>query len=382
MYLPKVSLTYSKNNLLAVIAAIDGIAGMVGTVNTVALQGVPKKVVSLADAEAQGFTEALEPQFHKHLSEFYDQVGGEQELWIMGVAQAKSMTDMLDADDATQALKLIKAANGAIRLLGVFRTPAAGYDGGADFFDVDVENAITAAKTFCEARLEELIPLRVLVAGRIEDETSLVKLDMKTLDNGFAGVVLGDTVSGKNAAIGVALGRAVKYAAHIKLGKVANGPLKVKDIFIGTKKLSDVTDLDGLHGLSVISFMQHPNKAGFYFGIDRMASSDDFRLLAYGRVIDKAAVIAAAVYVEELESEVDVDADGRINETDIEHLKGRIEAQIKRLMADQISGASIYIDPKQDIINTGTLKVKVSVTPKGYTSSIEVELGLNAPSVA
>jgi hypothetical protein len=382
MYLPKVSLLYSNKNLLAAIAVIDGIAGIIGTVNTVALNGVPKKVVSLADAEAQGFTQALEPVFHKHLSEFYDQVGGEQELWLMGVDAAKTMAEMVDADDLTAALKLIKAANGAIRLLGVFRTPAVGYDGGADFFDADVEDALTASKAFCEARLGELTPLRILVAGRIEDEASNIKLDMKTLDNGFAGVVLGDTVSGKNAAIGVALGRAVKYAAHIKLGKVANGPLNVKDIFIGTKKLSEVSDLDGLHGLSVISFMQHPNKAGFYFGIDRMASSDDFRLLAYGRVIDKAAVIAAAVYVEELESEVDVDADGRINETDIEHLKGRIESQIRASMSEQISNAEIFIDPKQDIITTGTLKVKVKVTPKGYTSSIEVELGLKSPTVA
>lgn len=382
MYLPKVSLIYSKNNLLSAIAVIDGIAGIIGTVNTVALKGVPKKVVSLADAEEQGFTEALEPVFHKHLSEFYDQVGGEQELWIMGVDEASTMADMLDADDLTQALKLIKAANGAIRLLGVFRTPPAGYDGGADFFDGDVEDALTAAKTFCEARLGELIPLRVLIAARIEDEASATKLDLKTIDNGFAGAVLGDTVSGKNAAVGVALGRAVKFAAHIKLGKVANGPLNVTDIYIGTKKLSEVTDLDGLHGLSVISFVQHPNKAGFYFGIDRMASIDDFRLLAYGRVIDKAAIIAAAVYVEELESEVDVDADGRINETDIEHLKGRIEAQIRRLMSEQISNVEIFIDPKQDIITTGTLKVKVKVTPKGYTSSIEVELGLKSPSVA
>jgi hypothetical protein len=382
MYLPKVSLIYSNKNLLAAIAAIDGIAGIIGTVATVALKGVPKQVFSLADAEDKGFTEAMEPVFHKHLSEFYDQVGGEQELWIMGVDEAKTMANMLDADDETMALKLIKAANGSIRLLGVFRTPPGAYDGGADFFDGDVEDAAIAAKTFCEARLGELIPLRVLIAGRIEDEASNTMLDFETIENGFAGVVVGDTVSGKNAAIGVALGRAVKYAAHIKLGKVANGALNVTDIYIGTKKLSEFVGLDALHGKNVISFMQHPNKAGFYFGIDRMCSTDDFRLLAYGRVIDKAAIIAAGVYVEELESEVDVDGDGRIKEEDIEHLKGRITQQINAAMADQISSVSVFIDPKQDVISTGKLQVKVKIVPKGYTSQIEVELGLSSPSVA
>jgi hypothetical protein len=127
--------------------------------------------------------------------------------------------------------------------------------------------------------------------------------------------------------------------------------------------------------------MQHPQKAGFYFGIDRMSSTDDYRLLAYGRVVDKAAVIAAAVYVEDLEGEVAVDADGKISYTVISHLEARITQQINVAMADQISGLSVYINPSQDVINTGTLTVKLRIRPFGYTSFIDIDLGLIAPAI-
>lgn len=380
MSLPKVIITYSNKNLLAAIDAIDGITGIIGTVATVGLQGVPKQVFSLADAEDKGFTVAAEPSFHRHLKEFYDEVGGEQELWVMGTPAAMMMSDMLDNTELNGALKLVKAANGAIRTLGVFRT---GAKTGAVFIDTDVSDAVLAAKTFCETRLAELIPLRVLIEGRVNDETNTTVYEPKTAAVGFAGVVLGGSANDGSASIGTALGRKAKYGAHIKLGKVANGPLALSTAYIGTKPISDIAGLATLHGKGYISFMQHPNKAGYYFGIDRMASTDDFRLLAYGAVIDKAAIIAAAVYVEELESEVDVDpVTGYINEIDIEHLKGVITQQINKNMADQISAVSVFIDPKQDIINTGKLKVKVKVTPKGYTSEIEVELGLNAPLAA
>lgn len=383
MSLPKVLLIYSNGNLLAAIAAIDGIAGIVGTVNTVALKGSPKQVFSLADAESKGFTEAAEASFHRHLKEFYAEVGGNQELWIMGVDDDMTMSQMLDKDNVDGAMKLVKASAGKVRLLSTFRTPPVGYVAGINFFDADVDAALLKAKTFAQDRLAALVPLRVLIEGRVANEAAALAADPSSFSNGFAGVILGGSEADGSASIGTALGRAVKFPAHVKLGKVANGPLSLDAVFIGSKAISEVANLADLHGKGIISFMQHPNKAGFYFGIDRMASTDDFRLLVYGRTIDKAAIIAAGVYVEELEGEVDIDAaTGQVTELDIEHLKGRLKQQIETLMADQISSAEVFIDPSQDVINTNTLKIKLKITPKGYTSTIEVELGLNAPSVA
>jgi hypothetical protein len=379
--LPKVSISYSNKNLLQAIAALDGICGIVGTVATVGLQGVPKQVFSLDDAISKGFTEGAEPKMYRHLKEFYEEVGGEQELWIMGVAGTEKSSDVLDNTDPAGAIKLIKAANGRIRMLAVFSNVATA---GADFWDGDVHTAVTAAQAFAAARLTELIPCRILIEGKVNSTANAMTFVPSTASAGFVGLVVGGSVNDGTASLGIALGRAAKYAAHIKLGKVANGPLTISEVFIGATALADYVGLDVLHGSGVISFMQHPNKAGFYFGIDRMCSTDDFRLLAYGRIIDKAAVIAAAIYIEELEAEVDVDQDGKISELDLEHLKGRIEMQVKNDMEGQISknGVTALIDPKQDIISTGILNVKLKITPKGYTGEIDVELGLNAPQAA
>ena len=380
MSLPKVTILFSDGNLLKDIAAIDGIAGIVGTVQTVGLIGVPKVVYNLADAVAQGFTEADEPEFYRHLREFYAELAGNQELHIMGVEDTMPMNTMLDKDAADGAVKLLLAANGKIRLLAVFRKPDVGYDAGADFYDDDVEASLTKSITFVADQNTKYNYLRVLIEGRVNDEDSVTILEPKESESKVAGVVLGGSLNDGSASIGTALGRAVKFGAEIKIGKVANGPLQLTDAYIGTKKISELPSLATLHGTGVISFMNHPTKAGIYFGIDRMANTGDYRLLAHGRLVDKAAVITLATYVDELESEVDV-VDGAISQLDLAHLEGRVTQQLEAGMGDQVStkGIEVYINPDQgDIISTNKLNVKIRIRPKGYTSFIDVDLGLTA----
>lgn len=378
--LPRVTVTYSNGNLLYDINSADGIVGMTATAFTNANAGKIYTVFSLKDAENQGITQLLEPSAYRHIAEFYGELGANGELWIMLVADTFNMANMLLSTDETMAIKLVKAANGRIRILGITHEPYS-VSNGIDFLDSDTTNAVTASKTFGDTCLSLLMPLRILIEGKISDETSATIFQPKTALNGYAGIVLGSTQSDKSASVGLVLGRAAKYAAHIKIGKVANGPLSVSNIVIGNKALADMANLDAMHDKGYISFMTHPQKAGIYLGIDRMASDDDYRLLAYGRIVDKAAVIAAAVYITELESEVDVDADGKISELDLKHLEGRIEQQINVAMADQISGIVTYINPDQNIITTNTLIVKLRVRPKGYTSFIDVDLGLTSTGI-
>lgn len=379
MALPHVSVSFSNGNLLADVSVIDGIAGLAVTVATTGLIGVVNIINNLDDAVTSGYTIDAEPFAYRQIKEFYDEVGGNQKLYVMGTAETMSMAGALDNTDNTGAKKLVAAANGQIRLLGVCRKPASAYAPGTDFMDADVALAITAAGTFCGARLTELIPLRVLIEGRVTGAYGTTVFAPNTATIGSAGVVLGGSANDGSASVGTALGRAVKYGAQIKIGKVANGPLSIPQVYIGTQLLKDVTNLVSLHDAGYISFMQHPNKAGIYFGIDHMASNDDFRLLAYGRVIDKAAIISAAVYVDEIEGEVTINADGTIDQTDLEHLKGVLTQQINLNMADQISGLLVTIDPTQNITANSTLVVKEKIQPLGYKSFIEIELGLNAP---
>jgi hypothetical protein len=375
--LPKVTIIYGNGNLLQDIQNLDGVAGLVGTGSTSGLLGVPLTVVSLDDAENQGITALAEPDMHRHLSEFYGELGGQQELNIMLVPNTMTLAQMLDDTNASGAKKLLNAMQGRIRLLGVFRHPVGGYNGGTNFIDSDVQAAITNAKTFGDARLAELRPLRMLVEGRVQNFNAANTLTPNTLSNGYAGTVLGGSLNDGSGSVGLALGRAVKYGAEVKIGKVANGPLNIDQVYIGDKLLKDVTTLDTLHGAGFISFMTHPGKAGFYFGIDRMCSTDDYRLLAYGRVVDKAALIAAAVYTDQIEDEVDLDDSGKLSTDEIIFLEEKIKQQINVSMGSQISDVLVYINPNQDVQSTSKLTVKLRVKPKGYTSFIDVDLGLN-----
>jgi len=377
---PKVTLLYANGNLLQDIAAIDGIAAIMGTGTTAELLGSPKVVYNLADAEEKGFTELAEPSMYRHLKEFYGELPGNQELHIMIVPDTMTLAQMVDNTNASGAKKLITAGQGKIRLLGIYRKPAGSYDGGADFIDSDVTAALTTSKVFGQARVTDLAPIRILIEGRVENPAAANVLQPKASTNGFAAVVLGGTLNDGSASIGLALGRAVKYSAEIKLGKVANGALSITTCFIGDKELKDVTNLDTLLNDGFLSFVTHPQKAGFFFGIDKMASIDDYRLLAYGRIVDKAALIAVAVYVEEIESEVDVEANGNLASYVVTHLEKRIEQQINVAMASQISGVEAYINPAQNIIITSRLNLKLRVRPKGYLSFIDIDLGLVAPT--
>jgi hypothetical protein len=379
MSLPKVVILYANGNLLQDIAAIDSIAAIVGTGSTADLLGVPKTVFNLEDAVSKGFTEQAEPDMYRHLKEFYGELGGNQELHIMLVANTMTLAQMVDTTNQNGAVKLIRAAQSRVRLLGVYRKPPAGYDGGDDFIDADVQAAILTGKVFGQTRLGELSPIRILIEGRVQHPAADNTLQPSQSANGYSGVVLGGTLNDGSASVGLALGRAVKFSAEIKIGKVANGPLSVSGpIYIGDKELKDVLNLSTLHGAGFISFMQHPQKAGYYFGIDRMASTDDFRRLAYGRILDKAAIIAAATYVEELEGEANIDDDGNIDTLELAHLESAIVQQINARMGSQISGVNVYINPAQNLIETETLRIKLRVRPKGYKSFIEIDLGLTA----
>lgn len=376
MPLPKVTLIYGNGNLLQDIAAVDGIAGIVGTVATVGLQGTCKIVYNLDDAIAQGYTAGAEPTMYRHLQEFYAEVGGSQKLYVMGVANTMTLAQMVDDTNVNGAKKLTQFAGNEIRLLTVFRTPPGGYNGGVNFIDSDVAAALITSKAFAQSRLTELKPLRILIEGRVQNPAAANTLTPTASANGFAGVVLGGSLNDGSASVGTALGRAVKYGAHIKLGKVANGPLSLTTAFIGNVAVKDRLDIATLNDAGFITLMQHPQKAGFFYAIDRMAATDDYRFLAYGRIVDKAAIIAAAVYVERIEGEVDVAADGTIETSVIIDLEKQIEQQIINGMGEQISGVTVIIAKGQNIVSTNKLTVKLRIRPLGYTSFIDVELGL------
>jgi hypothetical protein len=323
-------------------------------------------------------TENDTADLYKHVKEFYTEVGGNQQLYILLLDRGVTMAQMLDITNLNYAYKLINFADGEISKLAVFRKPASGYNAGTEFVDTDVPAAVTAAKTFVQGFNLRNFYFRVLIEGRIASAGSPTIYEPNEAANGFAGVVLGGTKNNGTASVGMALGRSMAYACHIKLGKVANGALSATEIYIGTTALKSVTNLDALHGKGYISFVTYPNKAGFYFGIDNMASTDDYRILVNGAVVDATAKVALAVYIEELESEVDTNPNGTIQELDALDLEARIVQQVQVTLGERISGIEALVDRTVNIINTSKADVKLRVRPKGYLTFIDVDLGLTA----
>lgn len=345
-----------------------------GTLETL-IEGQPTDVGGLVDGGTYGSSNT---HAHRQIREFYTELGGNQPLWVMLVANTLTMENVLAPSNADGAKKLLLAAQGNISLLGIVRVPDNSHLPGANFIDAEVAPALVAANNLGVAQLGVLQPIRILVGARVATAGSSNILQVKDLDLPFAGAVLGSSASDNVPAMGLALGRAVKFGAEIKVGKVANGPLSIPTGFIGATAVQQLSNLPSLHGAGFISLMTHPGKGGIYFGIDRMATTGDYRILAHGRVIDKACRITAATYANQLESEVDITAAGQISDTDLVALRTEIEQAITVGMGDQISGVECIINPAQNLINNPTLQVKLNVRPKGYTSFISVELGLVA----
>ena len=196
--------------------------------------------------------------------------------------------------------------------------------------------------------------------------------------NGFAGVVLGGTANDGSAAVSLALARACKYGAHIKLGSGENGALSASQIYIGTDKLEDRVDMETLHDAGFITFMHRPGSAGYFFGVDNMCSKDDFHILVHGRVIDKVQRIAVEAYQPYVENGIRMEQDGSINATEAADIEAALKAAILAAMSEQISQVEVNVPLDQDVINTSSLSVEVKVMPLGYLSWITVNLGLAA----
>src|SRR6202012_4837533 len=94
-----------------------------------------------------------------------------------------------------------------------------------------------------------------------------------------------------------ALTNAAAYAAGIPIETLGSGAMNV------------------IARLGYITFTTYPNVSGYFFSGDPMctATTDDYAMLARGRVIDKAHILAYTTFVQEVDDEVPVNADGTLD---------------------------------------------------------------------
>lgn len=378
MKLPGVTVNVSNGNLMQDVAVADAVPALVATVKTTSLVGKTAEIYSLEDAVSLGYTESAEPFMYNLIKEYYNELGGKQLLYVYGIAQTTTMTKALTATEANSVAKLLLETEGEVNLIAIARNPESGYSAGSGFLDKDVETAVTASKSLAESYQSQNKPFRVLIEGRVANESASNTYSPSEAGNGYAGVVLGGTSADGSAAVSIALARAVKYPAHIKIGNGQNGPLSALQIYIGTKPMEERSDLETLHEDGFIVFMHRTGSAGYYFGVDNMCESGDYRILVHGRVIDKAQRIAAKAYLPFVENDMRMESDGSINASDAIYLGSILETAIRAEMSEQISDVKVTVPVKQDVINTSNVNIQISVLPLGYSSYLTINLGLTS----
>jgi len=373
---PKVTVSVASGNLQQQVQVIDGVAGIVGT--SITKIGVIETVYSYDDAVAKGYTIDDEPFLNGAIQLFYQELGGNQALAILGVEDTMTLTQMATSTNVNGLKKLLNSVS--IDVVGLIRKPSVGYTMTAGhFLDQDVEDALIASKTLAQYQQSINRPCRIFIEGRVNDLTAELYTP-KTVGNGFAGVVLGSHLNNGSGDVSLALARAVKYACHIKLGNGQNGALTIPQAFIGNKALEDFfsEELDSFSDAGYIILHRRDGSAGYYFGKDNMATVDDFNILVHGRVIDKAQRIAVATSTPLLETSIRVNADGTINDSDAKHLEGTINQQLKAGLAGQVSDVAVNVPVNSNIINTSTGGIEVKVLPLGYLTWIQCTIGLTA----
>ncbi|MFC3159001.1 hypothetical protein SAMN05443633_107158 [Chryseobacterium arachidis] len=375
---PKVKANVASGNLLRQIQVIDGVAGIVGTAYTEDLIGKVQTVYSPADAKAKGYTEAAEPFLFYAINEFYQELGGSQELWILGTEDTMTMKDALTSTNEEGVKKLLNVSNGRVNLVGVCRKPDATYVSPAGFLDKDVQDAVLASKALGQYQQSINKPVRFLIEGRIKDAAVAPSFEPKSAENTFAGVVLGGSRNDGSASVALVLARACKYPAHVKIGDGQNGALSITEAYIGDDKVEEilVEKLDKFTDDGFITLHTREGAAGYYFSVDKMAGTDDFRTLVHGRLIDKAQRISTATDTPFLESSVRMTADGKLNDADAAYLEEVTRTQLLANMSGQISGAQVLVPVEQDLINTNTLEKQIQIQPLGYMTWIVLNMGL------
>lgn len=372
----------------------DGIAGLILT--GAAVEGKlelnkPYVLSSVLDLKKLGIEAESNPFLYKEISAFYTSAGDGAELHLLVVSGATTLTQICAADSGSPLRRLISSAAGRIRLVGINRNPPADYNSTPEkCFDADAVSAIQAAHTTAEQFVTDIAPFRVFLPalGWTGDTTDLLNPRGFTY-NRVALVLASDGKFGESkfygAAIGQVLGRAAKIGVHQNLGRVRDGAIAQAGFLTDGKTPEEhFSQWDILNDNGFIFYRTFIGKNGYYLNGDPMATAttDDYCTLSYGRVIDKAMIIAYKAYIDDILDNIEVDGEkGTIPTPVCKSFEAAIIRAVSTEMAGEISAFTAYIDPAQNVLANGRLEVACKIVPLATLREINVNLSLNNPAL-
>ena len=375
---------------LGVESTSDGIAGMIVESYAVAglAMGVAKAVFSANDAAVLGFTAAQDAATDlwawRHIAHFYDTASEGAELWVMPVPEGTSLADMVAAD-GDYAPKLLEAAGGKVRLLAVAASSEPEAPDYSQGLEAEVYEAMTAAQAMAVASAERMAPVRIILPGnRMSADIGALR-DLRQEACPRVQIFVGSSRADGYADVGLLLGRYAAEPVQRNPGRVLSGSLPITAAYLTTGQAVSayLTALGELHERGYVALRNYTGRSGFFVTDDPTctATTDDYRSFARGRVMDKAVLIAYAVYTDYVLDEIAVNDAGEMDAGRLKALQSRMEGAINQAMTAQgeISSVSVAIDAKQDVLTTGRVEATMELVPVGYLKKISVTMGFLNP---
>ena len=402
MALPKLNLTFSNGNIGTVVPLEDGIFGVIASAVAVVDKFELNTVYTLKgmqDVAARGIVPSADNYvLYKWLSEYFAEAGEGSEIWLLGLARDTKVSDWFTPDVVTgkePASKLMDAANG--RLTGLFTafSPDGDYTPTVeDARDADVAIARAKAQTFAEkytglyyTPIFVVLELYGFTGDAVAVPTLLEGSDNRTQ------IFVGDTKMAttvpatKGTSSGEYAGRLARIPLNQNPGRVRTGSVATTTAYIVDTAVESF-DVEALHDKGYVTYRTHVRKSGYYFTDGPMATEpeDDYSQINRRRVIDKAFRIAHNTAVEELLEDFDLNNDGTVSAI---YAKG-VEANIERAIFNEMTasgelsrdqsnkddlGVKALMDLTVNVAQTNSLKMKLSVRPRGTNRFFDITLG-------
>ena len=390
MSLPKVEIQVLSNSLGRVATVQDSVCALVlgGAAATSLAQNTAARVFSVKAAEALGIIASTHPHAYTQISNFFAVAGTEAELWIMLVPDTTLATAIISSTGPLYSL--VAAAAGRVTLAGFSIKRQSGYTPGSGYFDYDVAAVAAAAQTIAQGFADAFAPLRIILEGSYLNATKFNAGDAFPEYHNIGdrvSVFCGAANAGdKHADMGRFLGWLATETVEVHPAKVKRGAyLGAGYLTTGVAVEKYVTaQLQSISDAGIISLRYFVGMGGAYITDDPTlaATTSDFASLARGRVIDKAIRLTYITYINELNETIDITEIGKIAPTQVAYLRSVIERSLKENMVatGNISAATCYINPNQNVLATDKVEISISLLPRGYAKYITVQLGFTNPA--
>jgi hypothetical protein len=388
-----VNITLANGQLGGTLQTSDGIAGlmMTGVTEPGYVVGTPILLTNATDADAAGISNVHNRFARRQIKEYYDQAGPGAQLYVMLVAPTMTVADMADNSNADGVRKLLGFAGGKIRIVGLLSDDEAIEDAGtptvvSNGLNAQVYVAATKMAVTAAAYFERHKPFRAIIGGSScsAEAAELADMTMGTSNNRTA-ILVGDTQVSRAACVGLVLGIAAALPVQRKISRVRSGALTNVEAYVGDQQVGALgDDMAVIAQKGFMTFTTYANTSGYYMAGDPMcaATTDDYCMLARGRVVDKAHILAYTTFVQVVDDEVPVNTDGTLDAGFCKWLSQQITNLVNNTMTAnrEISSIRCYIDPNQNILSTNRLQVVLSIIPVGYATDIRIELGFSNPA--